>query len=290
MNKQGYSASDIVFLLGAGATVDAGMPTIKDLTQCIRERLPYLKDVNGKKGFEKLFDTLAGIDPDVNNNYERFFEYLQLITRATGDREKHLFTVSLSADLLDRAGHLPYVIGDLVKEIFYELQDLPSQDYLFYLDDFIPAQERLKVFTLNYDLCVENACINKGISLTTGFGDAWQPDLFSIPERGINLYKLHGSLTWITDKNWKIREMPTIQKNRTCEIVLGPGSKLQSDDPFVTLFCEFHKAMQSAKVCVVIGYGYQDTHVNTVFERSKVNIVDVNIKHADILNKTNKQY
>ncbi len=180
MSSQFYSSSEVIFLLGAGASVDAGMPTIKDLTQCIRERLPYWKDVNGKKGFEKLFDTLAGIVPDVKNNYEKFFEYLQLITRATGDREKHLFTVSLSDKLLDRAGHLPYVIGDLVKDIFYELQDLPSQDYLFHLGDFIPTQGRLKVFTLNYDLCVENECKNKGISLTTGFGNEWRPDLFSI--------------------------------------------------------------------------------------------------------------
>lgn len=42
MNKQKYSASDVIFLLGAGATVDAGMPTVKDLTHCIRERLSHL--------------------------------------------------------------------------------------------------------------------------------------------------------------------------------------------------------------------------------------------------------
>jgi len=33
MSSQVYSSPEVIFLLGAGASVDAGMPTIKDLTQ-----------------------------------------------------------------------------------------------------------------------------------------------------------------------------------------------------------------------------------------------------------------
>ncbi|MBI5213010.1 MAG: hypothetical protein HY957_06515 [Nitrospirae bacterium] len=63
---------------------------------------------------------------------------------------------------------------------------------------------------------------------------------------------------------------------------------MQADDPFLTLFYEFSRAAQETKICVVIGYGYQDAHINTVLERSKFQIVDVNIEHTDILNKINK--
>ena len=45
------------------------------------------------------------------------------------------------------------------------------------------------------------------------------------------------------------------------ELVLGPGTKLQPGDPFVTLYYEFHRAVREAKVCVAIGCSFQDDHV-----------------------------
>jgi len=38
---------NIIFLLGAGASADAGMPMVAQLTKELRKRLPDLPDVNG---------------------------------------------------------------------------------------------------------------------------------------------------------------------------------------------------------------------------------------------------
>lgn len=260
MNKQNYLASDVIFLLGTGASVDAGMPLVKDLTHCIREQLPDLKDINGNRtlAFKDIFDSIANIDSEVTDNYEKFFNYIHLITTVSKNPQKGLFCVKLPNSLVEKVGHLPYIIGDLVKTILNEFQNSAQPDYLSGIADFIPAKGRLKVFTLNYDLCIETTCKNRRVSFTTGFDQSWKPELFNNPQQGINLYKLHGCLSWP-------------------EIILGPGNKIQADDPFLTLFYEFHKAVHEAKVCVVIGHSYQDDHIRTVLEKGKCPVIlDVN--------------
>lgn len=285
MNEQNHSAQDIIFLLGAGATVDAGLPTIKELTECLRERFENHQD----KEFIEIYEMLAKADSLVETNYEKFFEYFELIRRTSN---KDLFCIKIPEYLLDVIKN-PFstdVIRTLIDDILRNYQKNANSDYLAHLQDFMPENGRLKVFTLNYDLCVESACKNKGIFITTGFNYDWSPALFYGKEKGINLYKLHGSLMWFTDKNWTIQELGEQPKNENPEIVLGPGSKIQADDPFLTLFYEFFRATQKAKACTVIGYGYQDTHINTVLERGKFQtIIDVNVKHANISNKINKK-
>lgn len=285
MNKQNYSASDVIFLLGAGGTVDAGMPTIKELTECLRDHFARHKD----REFIEIYELIAKADRMVEINYERFFEYIELIRKTSS--VENLFCIKIPTYLIDVLNN-PFsidIIRTLMDNILRKYQKDAKPDYLSHLQDFVPERGRLKVFTLNYDLCVETTCKNKGIFITTGFNYNWNPSLFHGLEEGINFYKLHGSLSWFYDNNWTIQELSELPENKNPEIVLGPGSKIQADDPFLTLFYEFSRAIQEAKVCIVIGYGYQDPHINTVLERAKIQkIIDVNVKHADILNKINK--
>ncbi len=167
-----------------------------------------------------------------------------------------------------------------MKDILEEYQQSATPDYLSHLKDFMPENGRLKVFTSNYDLCIERSCKSAGIHFTTGFDEKWNPSLFDSKDRGINLYKIHGSLSWFVDNSWRIVEKTKTPPDKSPELILGPGSKIQPDDPFITLFHEFHKAVREAKICVVIGCSYyQDGHIMKVFEKAKhLNIIDVNLK------------
>lgn len=118
--------------------------------------------------------------------------------------------------------------------------------------------------------------------------------------KGINLYKLHGSLRWhgVRDESRPIeqfqhllevmelppeRYLPSHFKIRPePELVLGPGNKLQPDDPFLTLFYELYYAIRQAQVCVIIGYSYGDSHINRILDRALdagVRLLDVNPGH-----------
>ena len=80
-NRSGAPKGRVIFLLGAGASMDAVFPNVAGLTHELRDRLPHVRDRNGETcaEFPELFDAIAQHDPEAGRNYERFFEYLELM-------------------------------------------------------------------------------------------------------------------------------------------------------------------------------------------------------------------
>ena len=282
----------VIFLLGAGASKDAGFPLVDGLTYELRKCLPYVTGLNGeiRDEFPELFDAVAHLDPEAKKNYERFFACLELMTPRLEKPSQKLTSLNLEERLAKAAPDLMFSIATpIVKELRRCHLDY-HPDYLKGLIEFVPPADRLKVFTLNYDLCVEKALQNLGMDVTTGFSRTtgrWTPELFGNGGRGINLYKLHGSLNWIYDDNLENQQLTEDYSSplenppewgRGPQLVLGPGNKLQFDDPFVTLYYEFHQALKQAKVCVTIGFSFGDNHITVPLIQAKqrgLAIVDV---------------
>jgi hypothetical protein len=296
----------VVFLLGAGASIEAGMPSVVSLTKQLRCQLPSVRDVNGKirPGFAKLFDRISRYDPQVLTNYERFFEWTEYLLKTQKDPFRHITRIKLGRHLIDAAAHFAYIVRGEIVKLFKSRKT--SHAYLSRLNDFIPARGRLEVFTLNYDCCVEDACAAKKTYLTTGFDPGnkqWKAQLFHGKQRGINLYKLHGSLRWFGTTDTKklakglwtdsyffleLKDKDRRSLTKTFEVseeptlVLGPAPKLQTDDPFLTLFYKFHQSSRTAKACVVVGYGYGDDHVNEKLDEAiKLGVHVLNVNLAD---------
>lgn len=294
-----------VFLIGAGASVDAGMPLVTTLTEELRERLPHVRDMNGctRADFGALFDAIANHDDEVTKNYERFFEWLAIIRQAQMTPFNKLTCFALDQQLLTAALELAFVINKPVWEILRSRHQLPTYQpgYFAKLRDFLPAHGRLKVFTTNYDLCVEHACRDQGVDIVTGFHPRtgrWTPSLFRNPGPGINLYKLHGSLNWnlgehgVDWENSPLVERCRPQWDQVPELILGPGSKLQHDEPFVTLYAELHRAIRRARVCVAIGHSFRDLHIKEPIcgaNRRGMTVVDINPSCNDLAQKHYKK-
>jgi hypothetical protein len=293
---------NIVFLLGAGASVDAGLPTVAELTRDLRKQLPTLPGPDGviRPEFGQVFDLIQTYDSSVAKNYERFFEWINLLLNVQKEPFRKIIITDIPGSLIEVMVHLTFVVGGELSRLLELRQG--NADYLERLADFLPEGGRLKIFTLNYDCCLEDACRIAGIDLTTGFDPIkrnWKPSLFLSKSKGINLYKLHGSLRWNSTRDSRLSgdrfqynyvpaelrpeersSFPSyIEVSPGGWLVLGPGNKIQADDPFISLFYEFHRSLHRAKVCVVIGYSYQDGHINTVLDLGidrGVSIVDVN--------------
>jgi len=93
--------------------------------------------------------------------------------------------------------------ADIITELLASRERLGDASHLARIADFARAGRAVKVFTLNYDTCVERACREHGISITTGFEGVdlhrrgWKPRLLRDSRAsGVLLHKLHGSLTW----------------------------------------------------------------------------------------------
>jgi NAD-dependent SIR2 family protein deacetylase len=289
--------STVIFLIGAGASFDAGMPLVAQLTEELRDRLPDVHDVNGntRSEFPALFEAIAHHDDEVTRNYERFFEWLALMGQVQREPFCRLACSRLEPRLVTAAAELAFTIKLPIWRILRSRHQRAAYQpsYLARLGDFVSNKGRLKVFTTNYDLCIEDACRSQGIDVITGFEPntgQWSPSLFRKQAPGINLYKLHGSLNWcLSDDLEDLVNRPLVERyppqwDKEPELLLGPGSKLQPDDPFVTLYSEFHRAIRRAKVCVAIGYSFRDIHIGEplrVASHRGMTVVDVNPSPID---------
>ena len=324
-NVEGYmdiyskgTLNSVIFLLGAGASVDAGMPMIAQLTKQLRERLPEIPDLEGivRPEFAEVFDFIKEHDKSIADNYEKFFEWISLLL-LLHDQAKpfhKIIKVQIERPLIDAMRHLVRVIGGEIKRLLESRRIEPS--YFARLADFLPDRGRLKIFSLNYDCCVEEACRAASIDLTTGFDPIsmkWRPALFRSKVKGINLYKLHGSLRWFSaltegatgETSHPARELLEVRPEQRThlpaqhsiraepELILGPGNKVHFDDPFPTLLYEFHRSVQQARICVVIGYGQGDKHIQDILYHAICRglfIVNVNPGGGGDLNGTTARW
>ena len=98
-----------------------------------------------------------------------------------------------------------------------------------------------------------------------------QFDESSEDPKSLLLYKLHGSVDWASEKDGKVRDFDspsTIDHSRVA-LIFGTSYKLQYIDPF--LFCAYELrrwTLDSARVIVCIGYGFNDEHINGILEQA----------------------
>lgn len=126
-----------------------------------------------------------------------------------------------------------------------------------------------KIFSLNYDLCVEYNMEADGKRLERGFDEdrIWdyrRYDLDKDDGADFYLYKLHGSLDWYRDDESRLTYVDGVQTidPLKMEIIFGVQNKLQSYDPFNYYFYAFREACFDAELIVVSGYGFLDKHIN----------------------------
>ena len=138
----------------------------------------------------------------------------------------------------------------------------------------------LHVFSLNYDLCVENLDSSE-FRVETGFADygpnhPWDWERFDI--EGSNnvaaqlvLYKLHGSINWKRGSETKelfcVQQIESVDADRM-EVIFGREFKLEAADPYLFFAYRFRALSLAARLIVVLGYGFGDAHINKMLTQS----------------------
>lgn len=120
------------------------------------------------------------------------------------------------------------------------------------------------IFTLNYDNTIELAAKTNFVDCYDGFlTDGVFSGQWSESDKGINLYKLHGSVTWLSDEGVQLRKlhakpdygfMPTL--------IFGQREKLRDSGPFLDLLFEFKNKLKTQSQVCVVGYSFGDKHIN----------------------------
>lgn len=239
--------SDIIFLLGAGASVEAGVFTSEKITDILINYGTYCPSENStaienllKYIQVRIADYLQVRASEVN------FEYILGTLAELSRKEEYPIVPFLGeGDLLvkklEERMPLDGVIDKLyalLRELFFVRQPV---DYLYPLKDFLNLSKPLDFFTLNYDLSLETAFENKGISYTTGYKKrdkglpVWDPSEFERKSADVRIFKLHGSINqgqFFRYPPPPTRSEPTASARLTTDAYLGNYPERVEFDPF----------------------------------------------------------
>jgi hypothetical protein len=162
----------------------------------------------------------------------------------------------------------------------------PHQDLFTLLNEIVPTEEHISVYTTNYDTVIEDLIHSPSFSEETFHADAqvctgfaqgnpgrW-PELFDAKPlpgtRQIHLFKLHGSVTWKWDAsgsspepiemNWR---QPT--GDTDCLLYFGYKS-VPETDPFRILHIRFKDSLLRSSAVVTIGFQFADPYIRETFD------------------------
>jgi hypothetical protein len=317
------NSNRIALLAGAGLSVDAGLPTAVQLADQLRNCLVELSQssegspsaINKRdqaKQWLALYNFLDGgirfqegvlnRNPDANVNIEQIaIAAEELQARTTNPLAAYSAGWHRRLEELERVE--PTLLKSFVEFTYSRLQewlllnDPKRVSYIRGLGELANEEVGLDIFTLNYDLCVEEALSAADLGFANGFSDVgvWSPDTFAKKSK-VRLYKLHGSLDWVDDQIYGLCSLQfprhecaeTIQGDELRPLLIfGTLHKLSAREPFLTLAYHFSQAVLQTRVLAAIGYSFGDEHVNQIIEQglrknSALRIVVVS-PHADEL-------
>ena len=155
--------------------------------------------------------------------------------------------------------------------------------------------KRANIFTLNYDTLIEQAADAEGVVLIDGFigtqrrifrPESYEQDLYFPAEttegrvhrfdRVLHLYKLHGSITWVSsdptiDNPYGV-ESKLVDLAAKQHLLIYPTPAKYGETlgmPYAELFRRFAGAVvRPQSVLFVIGYGFGDEHVNAIIRQA----------------------
>jgi len=292
MNKQAitFKKDEVLVLLGAGASVDAGIPhsaemvrkiegalnnewkQFKDLYNYVRSAIFYADGIRGRYANE------------VSYNIERLVVSLDELSR----REEHPlypFVGAWNPRLAQVAGndfqHVAEFKTRILEKLRHEWIEISNYEIADYFRGLVSFQKELnhplRVFTLNYDLCVERAYQTEYKEFPErGFDKDrfWSHELLeeaTPAEKSLCLYKLHGSIDWYRDcGTGKLTFSDSTSKIRVDEgeLIFGTSYKLQYVDPFLFIVYQLRRLSLEAKLIIVVGYGFGDEHINGILQQA----------------------
>lgn len=284
--------SRTVFLLGAGASLDAGCKTSAGMLSSLKEEIQALPIDDKRKDFLAIYDFImqsliyqkALKDPDRKiseiTNVEDYVAVLrQMIDREyvvpaplVGNWNSKITSWEIKNENIFK-DFLDFIYERLISS-WIKFDQEKAVELVAPIKELLLSSESfdLTIFSLNYDLVFESSFNSENESLVySGFsrckweGDFLDPNI----ESKLKLYKLHGSQNWYFDEEEEEVKIGSPEENGVKPlIVFGSGPKIQSYDPFLTLLADFRKKLKDATLYVVIGYSFQDKYINNILIQS----------------------
>lgn len=274
-------ADKVIVLLGAGASREAGFPLTAEVTPRLLSHFRAEARANHAQSsrpwkvraihlrlLEELAKSCAKTKENTQAEEVPFEVILTLLRMLSGVDLPELepwwrgLLNARYANLLHThnnfllVGQLESAVRRFVSELFAAKPHRTA--YLRHLVELSPPGQALPVFTLNYDRSLELAFQRSGVRFTNGFANGqWRPSLLN-PNTGrfhVLVHQLHGAVSW---NDWQSALRPV----HRYLFLGGTARKLVPTEEYHWLFDAFVRELEKATVLVVIGYSWQDLHIN----------------------------
>ncbi len=269
----GLDTYEVAFLLGAGASVPAGVPdTIHFVTEFVESTPPHAEQLATLIDSLRTWCDARGRLLDVEVLYE--------VLRSLGGFEESYFVdqVPVESCALSRndAATVCHALEDFIHARAFVAPD--KAEYLHELRLFVARSRPLRIFSTNYDTAVELACSQQKLTWEDGFSLYWSPDVFEDRDADVHLVKLHGSVLWYRDDcgNY-IRspmgrraadDQPPLLFSGACEpLLIYPARKSANDAPYshnMQMLSRCLGTRESRVLLIVVGYSFRDDHLRTL--------------------------
>jgi len=270
-------SSQVIFLLGAGASKNAGIPTTYDFVTQFINYIEESTELNSKDKYHKkklinsIVETLRQWKKLEGDNVDIEL-LLETLTKLKNRNKESLLQFCADREdsptlmFIDQELSLP-LFDELIEEIinnlkvFIKFKTIVKEDnigYLKYFRGFIETAKNkgcpLDIISLNYDTCIEQFCNAHKMTYQDGFDLYWNPDAFKRDDTDVRLYKLHGSVIWYqSDRGTYIKlpiqnefgEIKLISDEKAENLMLYPMQKWDYAEPLLELLLYVKDLLES---------------------------------------------
>jgi len=298
---------DIIFLLGAGASVEAEVPnTYSFVSQFVNS----VTDNGKKKAITSIIDELKKWERNHSGRDEIDIELLLETLMKLEDKDNETILQFYSPNpLFDLNFDFSKLILDLKDFIKYK-SIVPEEklDYLQPLIEFIEEvpNSPLDIISLNYDICIEQFCNIHKLTWKDGFDVRWNTNIFQDSSGDVNLYKLHGSVMWYKSDRGDYIKVPIMTGSSEIQLITGekaknvmlyPMRKWDYIEPIFELLLRAKSLLESkeCKYLICIGYSFRDEHIRDILwdvarKNKELHLVLIDPKAQSIYNDRLKYY
>lgn len=278
-NPKAVAASRVIFLLGAGASVPAGIPTMKEFTNDFKKDI-----IKSKKELKELY---LSIEKKLNKTLSKTPDLENMLNAfdiIAPDDEEYQSIIDSFYELKSESTANRIQILELKKMMINYIKlktfvkDSNSIEYLKNIRHFIDVFGPLHIFSVNYDTCIELFSENYLLEYTDGFSTIWDETLFSASKYLIKLYKLHGSVLWYQTKSGRYFKSNLFHTDYQTQSYMGEDvnpllvyplrDKSIVIQPLHELFHQFRNRLKLAEYCIIIGYSFRDTSITTLLRET----------------------
>jgi hypothetical protein len=269
-------SSEVVFFLGAGASVKAGVPTTYSF---VNEYINSIENLGKRDTIKKIVNTLEQWKIEQWKDDKIDIELLLETLTKLKDKKKDPISPFYTGGtfILDGYYDKEPLINDL-KNFIKNKAIVESEEKIRYLESFreiIEEERPLDIISVNYDTSIEQFCNCYRLTYQDGFDVYWNPAVFQKEHTDIRLYKIHGSVMWYQSDRGGYIKLPVMVRENKVQLITGekaenlmlyPMQKWDYAEPLLELLVEIKHLLEyeSCKFLIVVGYSFRDDHITRI--------------------------